>query len=329
MSNSRKTQIDFKSILALSAIFLLIGLSTLFWMEARRRFPALPAGHYLGKIGQMAVSEQSGDRYFYIERSERANSMTFTLLEGNATPQVFSIQAGSHDSAESLKPLVLENPERLQLIGSMVNPGYFVGTARSLTSGEQSEWKLWKVSIGNQEQNSLALLELRQRLILLDELQSTEQRLNLTKERVAAQREEIQRLGDVITEGESLKTEGESQFEMVNQQREQVETQLTKLRAEAKELKQKLDIAQKLTRGGKLVSLARQITERENRWIDSLARTQLSSRSAEMQDSIERGKKILEVKRLIQIEHQKISTLQQQETFDSPQIGSVPFEEEY
>jgi hypothetical protein len=289
-------------VVASGALLLLLGVSLLLWIEMKKRFPAIEPASYYGTIEGIFASVDGSPSRFYVERQPGGDEMIVVVVRAGWLPQVVSVvpRSGRSGGDEWMLPLTINGPDgTLSLIGTRAGPGEYVGRAVNSDTGREGSWQLAKIEdmapVAQRDERELTLwLSLRYEL-----LEVREQIAGLEKQ-VPAQKAEIDKLSAFISEGTRLRSSADEKFLKVKEQLREAQLELKQLQEEARKLEAQLDLAQRFTGMGRLVSLARESLEREGRWIDSMLRGDVVSTQSEIERAVARAEAVARVKREIQ-----------------------------
>lgn len=293
-------------------LLLLVGI--LFWLQVSERFPLIEKGSYLGLISGVFEERKKPIR-FYLERRSDHDELFVVVMRPGWTPELVSsvVSGQSKDESQWVLPVIIGGPEgRLKLVGQANGDGVYAGTVYNLEDGKRGSWELKRI---RNEETTLPVQdddEVRHWLLLKLELDGVEKQIGSFAELVPKQREEIEKLTAVITEGEGLKTRANEKFDKVRAELNDVRKVLKDKQEEAQKLAQRVEISQRVTGVGKLVSLARESLEREGRWLESMLNATGVETSSEFERAVETGEKILVLKNEIALEKERITRLGQQ-----------------
>lgn len=290
------------------ALVVLVYVSSLLWMEVKKRFPLIPEGSYLGSMSKVLEGEEENVS-FYAERLNATDLLIAVLREG-WIPEEVKLVTGDPDG-EYVFPIVIQGErDRLRFIGREIEPGLYGGVVTNLKTGDEGRWRLKPIESGLDNLPMEQREGLRQWLTLRTELNYVENRLARLEVVLPEQRQEIDRISTVINEGEELREEGDLKYRAAQGRLKKLETQLAKKHEEAAGLQAKVNLAHKVTKMGRLVTLAREAAERDNRWVDSMLRSGSREFSTELLTAIRRGEQISEMQEKIRKEELRIMQLQ-------------------
>jgi vacuolar-type H+-ATPase subunit I/STV1 len=173
-------------------------------------------------------------------------------------------------------------------------------------AGPSIVWTLRPISQGldssarESERNLTLWLSLRRELSQVNQLIVRAEAL------VPEQRAEVERISESIQDVPKFKARADEKYRELVRMLDEQRQILDQRQREVQDLAQRFEIAQRVTGMGKLVSLARESFERENRWFDSMLRAAPAGLSGSVQEAIQRGEKIIELKREIRKERAKL-----------------------
>ena len=182
-----------------------------------------------------------------------------------------------------------------------------MGTVEFLDSQIKSSWWLRPVRDGSEETRSRES-ETAQWLAVRAALDQVDEEIRIAEQRSPEMRVEIERLTEYVTEGRSLKSRADQKFALEKENLRRVSEKLLARQKEAQELESRIELSQRVTEMGKLVSLAREAREREGRWIDSMFAG--SAAAAGSEEDLQKAAGILEVKRALELEQDRIARLE-------------------
>lgn|GEM_PF-1671778 len=292
----------FPHLVAVLALLALIVMSCLFWLEVSKRFPRIEAGSYVGNIIGAGLSDKQRPVKFYVERAPGGEDLFFAILKPGWTPQVVSSVVSSAGRLQSqwLLPITVQGPEgKLRFIGTTVGPFRYGGAVTNLDTGREGEWSLRVIHAVPSATDDVDGTEIRLWLLLWAELQDVEAKIAAAEAKVPEQRAEIEKLTNLLTEGVQLKIKSNEKFIQAKEDLQRVKEQLEIKREQAKRLEASIEVSQRVTGMGRLVSLARESLEREWRWADSMLRAGVKDQSEDLKAAIERAERITALKKEI------------------------------
>ena len=288
-------------IVAILAVVLLALVSFLLWLEMTKRFPAVEPGGYFGSSEGVFPAGSSGASRLYVERQPGSEELYFIVMRPGWSPQVVTGTARSSEPAHGdwLLPITVTGPDgALSFIGSKVGPGEYAGGVTHLESRTDGEWRLHRLEAAP-ELASKDTADIRLWLALKRELAEVNEEIRGVEQRVPVQKAEIEKLTSFITERERLKSSADEKFQAVKEELKEAQRELKQNQDHARKLEAQLELAQRFTGMGRLVSLARESLEREGRWIDSMLRADIVSSQRDVDLAAVRAAAIVKIKREI------------------------------
>jgi len=266
-------------IIASAAVFGLL-ISIYFWRQKQQeRFPRLLAGSYLGVIKEALATEETP---FYIEQDSQGNQALVVVLRNGWQPQIVTfLDPDSSDDDLGYYPIsIVGAEEQLRLVGTAISGVSYAGVVRNLSNNRNGTWRLGRVADHSSAQPAQANEMVRLWLLLRSELEVIEKDIQQNKQDYETKAQEAEQLASFISEGQTLKNRGEQKFNEVRSELRELRVNLEQKQAQARSLEEKINISQKVTRPGRLVSLARETFDRENRWIDTEMKSDLAAEPA-------------------------------------------------
>lgn len=303
-----------QSILMIFSAVLVFALGALYWANMNETFPRLAPGSYLGRIHGIFPQERSTPTLIYVEQAYDSNRLQLMIIRAGWSPTTLDL--GEIGDRKTLPALSISAPEaRLRLTGSETGTGQYHGEVINLDTSSKGSWSLMPVdqTLLTQNRGESWEREVRLWLALQVELQTVESKIAAAERLVPKQKNEILRLTEYLTEGSALKSKAERKLEQTEQElataKREYDSELNKARAIAKQL----SISQRVTPRGRLVSLARESLERENRWISSMLDSDNVSNDSRYYDELERAKAVSELQGKISGIRENIAQLLRQE----------------
>jgi len=290
------------NVVAIGALLLLAAVSFLLWLEMRKRFPAIEPASYFGTIDGVFAGADTAPTRLYIERQSGGEDIVVVVVRAGWVPQVVSAVArnGRCGASDWIMPLTVSGPDgTLSLIGTRSGPGEYVGGVVNVDTGKEGQWRITTISrestasVGDPVDTKLWLS-------LKHELSEIEDQIRETERKIPAQKNEIDKLTGFINEGERLKSSADEKFIQVKDQLKEVQSELNRAQEEARKLDAQLELAQRFTGMGRLVSLSRETLERDGRWLDSMLRGDVVSSETEVDRAVARAEAIVRTKRQIE-----------------------------
>lgn len=290
------------NLVAIGALLLLGAVSFLLWLEMRKRFPAIAPASYFGTIEGVFASADTAPTRLYIERQGSGDDLVIVVVRAGWEPQVVSAVAGSgrRNGGDWIMPVTVSGPDgTLSFIGTQSARGEYVGGVVNIDTGKEGRWRI--ATIGRDSSIEAADgSETKLWLALKHELAEVEAEIKDTERKIPEQKAEIDKLTTFISEGERLKASADEKFIQVKDQLKDAQSELKRYQEEARKLDAQLDLAQRFTGMGRLVSLSRESLERDGRWIDSMLRGEIVSTQGDVDRAVARAEAIVRTKRQIE-----------------------------
>lgn len=290
------------NVVAIAALLLLGAVSFLLWLEMRKRFPAIEPASYFGTIEGVFAGVDNSVTRLYVERQGGSDDIVVVIVRAGWEPQIVSAVArdGRAGASEWILPVTVSGPDgTLRLIGTRSAPGEYVGGVVNVDTGKEGSWRI--STVGRDTMIEVADgVETKLWLSLKHELAEVDDQIRETERRIPSQKAEIDKLTQFISEGERLKSSADEKFVRVKEQLKEAQSELKRYQEEARKLESQLELAQRFTGMGRLVSLSRETLERDGRWIDSMLRGDAASNQAEVDRAVARAEAILRTKRQIE-----------------------------
>jgi len=298
----------------LSVLVLALAVVSLrLWLERQERFPFLEEGEYHGAITGLFDNPRLPTK-FLVRKLSGAPEFQLVLLRPDWPAQIERASSPGDDSStgQDFFPLIISHDGKsIKLSGVQNAPGSFSGRAVDQSNGQTGSWTLSRYRPKNDALSDEEQSELKSWLALRGELSQIDAQIVEMEELVPKQKEEIERLTEYVTEGVSLKRKADTKFNAVKEEIKSAKERLKLRQDEAKELEEKIDLSQRVTATGKLVSMSRDSLEREGRWIESMLKVNPGrEEDSDLQNEVERAEKVLDLKRQIDLEKERISQLQ-------------------
>jgi len=219
-----------------------------------------------------------------------------------------------------LSPVTLSGPDgALRLIGAPSGPGEYVGGVVNIDTGLEGRW--WIQRVESLDTPADGDTEIRHWLALKNELSDITAEIRAIEKRIPDQKVEIEKLTTFIEERERLKSSADDKFEEVKDSLRGSQGELKRLQDEARKLEAELELAQRFTGMGRLVSLSRESLEREGRWIDSMLRSDIVSSQRSVEVAAARAVKITTLKKEIAAARAELAARRSGSSARSPMEG--------
>ncbi|MCB0309685.1 MAG: hypothetical protein KDD42_00535 [Bdellovibrionales bacterium] len=297
--------------IAMLAIMLLVLTTFFWWFETREHFPRMPEGSYSGQITGIFRNEQASAQ-FYLESSLAGEELLILMMDSGWQPQQVRLirRQGTSSEVDRFYPITISSTDRvLKLIGERSEDSYH-GKVFDLQNGRVGYWRAQMLDPRQVQSNASSSNETKLWLSLRDELQQIEHRLADVGEALPRQKEEIEKLRSYVEEGETLKREADLKFNQVQLELKASADELRAKQSAAGKLQAQVELAQRVTARGRLVSLARSTLEREDRWIASMLKSGRTLGGEDLDDAFKKAEAILDLKRQILIERSKIMRME-------------------
>lgn len=297
-------------IVAVLALLSLLIVSTLLWLEIKRRFPVLEPGGYFGVIHGV-LNEQNEPLRFYVERAPQGDDLFFCVLRDGWKPQIVSavMRSGGSDNGWLLPVTVVGERSKLKFIGTRTGPGAYRGTVSDLTSDVDGTWTLEAVEDVSASSSSSDEEDLRLWLRKRAELADVEANIKEAEARVPQQKADIEKLTEFISERGQVQASADAKFRSAKDELVQTKRELEERQDKLRKLQERIEISQRVSPSGKLSMLARESLERDARWAETILRTSGAETVAGLDVAVERGEKIAALKREIEFEKNSIFRL--------------------
>lgn len=293
-----------RSIIPL-VIALIIGGGLYAWIYTQNRFEVPPSGMYLGTISDF-LSEESTPLLVQVAEDKRG-LLVWVSRKGFAPIQ--------KSLAEEMwiEPITFQSDEGQVEIISKYASNSLNGTIYISLSNARGNFTLSRFP--EQSTNSETLSLSKGMLTTRSELEALYSKIKENKERQEAAKSEIDRLTGFLNDGELLRGSAQKRLSEERQKLAEARKLLAEQQAEVKKLDRQVELAYRVTGMGRLVSLARESLERERRWQESLLRVGTADIPPEVLEQSAKAERILEMKRLIDSENERIYELLHPEEF--------------
>jgi hypothetical protein len=290
-----------------------LGLVVLFaylWTGARAGFPKIAPGSYIGSISIPDTKEIPSALKLYVERAPSDDELLFVVVRDGWLPQ--KVLPASQPGADGSFPITISGKDgSFRLEGRQIANGQYSGKVVYIDSGRVGSWSLNPITQNELQQSENETGEVRDWLVLQAGLFDAINRTSALGESLAKQKLEIDTLSGYVTEGGDLKARAEKKLDLIRRQQDDARQLLERKQKEAKELEDKIEIAESVTRMGKLVSLSRETVEREARWADSMLRSVGDYTVSDAPTSPGLPDPSAKIRQSIELERERISHLEQ------------------
>lgn len=297
-------------IVAVLALISLLIVSTLLWLEIKRRFPMLEPGGYFGVI-QGAFPDQDEQLRFYVERPPEGDDLFFCILKDGWKPQIVSavMRSGDSDNGWLLPVTVVGERAKLKFIGARTGPGSYRGSVTNLADAAEGAWTLDAVKDSPSVMSPNDVDDLRLWLRKRAELAEVEAAIREAEARVPQQKADIEKLTEFISERGQVQASADAKFRSAKDELAHTKRELEERQDRLRKLQERIEISQRVSPSGKLAMLSRESLERDARWAESILRTSGAETVAGLDVAVERGEKVIALKREIEFEKNSIFRL--------------------
>lgn len=302
-----------KKLLSVVLILLCAGGAAgyfLFIKGSRGTFPVIAPGSYLGLLEGRINGQDNAALKMYVEKDSGSKTL-FAVTSGEWEPLVTDNRLDQEGgSALGAAPVKLRRGgETLILTGKQTADRVYEGGLSNQAGESRGRWKISPMNELSPVKSGEQAEKIRAFLILKAELNDIDEKIGAAEISVAQQKSETARLTHYITEGQSLKRNADLKYNQAREELKTVTGQLEQKKQEAKSLGEKFEISQRVTAMGKLVYLARESLERENRWLDSMFKYHGSDLNADLDAATQRGERIIAIKNEIALEQDRVLRL--------------------
>ncbi|MCC6931784.1 MAG: hypothetical protein IT292_00810 [Deltaproteobacteria bacterium] len=271
----RPRKILFISLLIIALFGSAIGFFVYHINKTNVSFPLLPPGAYFGEISALG-----GQRHNYspllIESSADGQQLLIIVFMPNWVPQlaklvekkdfITNVQAGDGPAFEP--PILKTEFGEFKLYGKDRN-GYFKGKVLR-SDGLRGAWKITPVAEGIITRNAELLnvygVDLSRWLKISGEIRYNQDTLSSMRSILSSQERNNANMESHIIDQNQLKERAQKQRDLVSQEINNGRNQQKALTKEITILVDQLALVNRISKRGRLVSLARQISTRENKW---------------------------------------------------------------
>lgn len=262
----RKSKRVFLSYSIISFVALLIIVAVgMIWFDTNKRFPLVPEGVYLGKIeglfNQVAVG-------LYAERLAGSEELILVVIRDGWYPQrvrLTSIKGLPFMEDKAMPVLVAGASGRLRFVGKQLNEGSYGGVVMDIAKKISGNWTLNLYP--QQEDNLTAEPEVIELAKLRADLEATIRQASLSEALLEGRLAKLVELNKDIADQQGLAVVAEERFDLIRNNLVKQKKILAQKEEQVTELQKQLEVAQRITAMGKLVSLSRESLERESRWV--------------------------------------------------------------
>jgi len=296
-------------LVAFLALCLFAVVSYSLWSEGKERFPRLAAGSYLGAVEGIFTEEGGAPVRLYVEAFPDRDDMLFLLLRSGSQPVLLAMASpggGPGDQSFYFPPTITSGDLGLKLTGKLTEGGYFGGLAENTGNRNRGSWWLRPVREGSEETRRRES-EVERWLAVRTEIDDVQSEIAFAEKRAPELKAEIEKLTDYVTEGRSLKVKADQKLALERESLRQAQEKLQGRQREAQLLESRIELSQRVTGMGKLVSLARETLDRERRWFDSMFSS--GAAGADIEQAAAKAAELFDLKKAIALEEDRIARL--------------------
>ncbi|MCO6430649.1 MAG: hypothetical protein J5J00_07285 [Deltaproteobacteria bacterium] len=290
------------------AALIVAALAALYLLRApAETFPVIAQGSYIGGLDGPIKDSEGRTLMFFAEGSGAGNHTFVSMVAPDWERKLIIYDSGTQDSHPAVE---ISGPSGTFILsGEQSGNLSYQGKITEKGGQREGSWRLVRMGDFQSIKTDSEVQALRARLELRAKIRTIDREIKLAEVAVSQQKSEIAKLQHYITEGESLRRNADKKYKDARDELYKLEEQVAAKKREANGLVQKLELSQRLTGMGKLVSLARESLERENRWVESMLKTSVSDTSLELEAAVEKGERILALKNEIALEQERIFRL--------------------
>ncbi len=272
-------------------LFLLIVLILLFFflnVMSKNSFPRLEPGIYIGKFNFKNVSEQF---LLKVSSSEKYNLFFFDK-------EFRKRKLSGHFVKESF-PLVLAGSSDDYFLTGTIGKNKFSGEVKK-SNTEVGKWKMRKVKKINSELND----QIAAKIPFFTEIYKIEQELQDLGQKKFEFSNQKKMYKSEIKDAKNIRTHVDQEIGVVINEIERLEKEALVERKETEKLWKKVELSQKVTPTGILVSLARDISNLESKWMNSIFSSTLAGIPSISEEDYKKGLEIVKLKeQIVELEH--------------------------
>jgi hypothetical protein len=298
---SRKTSF----LLATFGLALVIACGTLFFLRFNQHFPLIQSGAYIGELSGLEFEQSQSKLRFYLEKPKDAKPLLVAFLTEEAEVQLVEEHFGQPGQKRS-KPLTLRTKEgSIHLVGAKVSDSHYSGTFS--LNGQQGRWSMRALKEAPvYDLNSPDFLN---RARIADRMNSVFESINEQERAIILATQRKSEIESLISDKDALRQRSAAHYQQELENMASLELHYNSLRQQVAELKSQVELARNVTSKGRLVSLARESLDRENRWLETMLKSEPSAEYLRQQEATLRAREILEINRNIAYERQRIIEL--------------------
>ena len=269
----------------------------------KQGFPVLPSGIF---VGSYSIHDKTVP-LFVITDAPKKNLTFFSDHDQTQPEKIVLDQSFSHIT-------VSINGEGFRLLGGKNNDPIFEGELIRLADGTVGTWQLSKsltldeVKITEPSEEEMSTVKDARDLLYIDSWIAS------NSGKISEQKIRIDELQSKVFDGPSYKQHAKERLVDAETALEYARERLKVKQEEFDALQEKLNVAVKVSKRGRLVSLSRESLERERRWIDSVLRMESpETTSPEVEQKYQKALEVKNIEDRIRIEEAEIARLQGKE----------------
>ena len=263
-------------------------------------FPVLQEGRYAGQLklqDEMTLQGNTGHLDIF---AEKGSGHELLLIVSDNSAQSNSKRIHHFDmDGKDIKIKIAESTFFMQ--GSREGDLY-KGTVSDETGSPKGDWYLRSISPGDDHDNNNEQSVVYELLTLSAEIRKIDQEINVQELTVSQQKSEIERLTYYLTEGNALRHNTDKRYAEKKRELADLQNEKKIKLEEARKLRERFEIAQRIGGMGKLVYLARNAVELESRWFESMYSSSRSGIGSDFDEVVARAERIMALKEEIRSE---------------------------
>ncbi|MCB0320543.1 MAG: hypothetical protein KDD60_06405 [Bdellovibrionales bacterium] len=242
---------------------LLVFFGIRLWNGPEREFPKLPSGRYLGTItwDDLKDGEHGKDYFLFF-----VDGLRFDLLSASPIKLTYSGRFIPKDAlSDSYYPLQVQAEDLSLIFHSDGNQdtesfGKVRGTVVEMNSDNSGQWQIQLLT----EASAPLSEDINHRISLISEEHLVEEQQESLTRSIQEKKDEILSLEEKISDRDRLHSEAKERFTNIEQELETLASQINTASKNLKKMVRQLELAQKVTKYGEIVRLARQAQHYDN-----------------------------------------------------------------
>ena len=262
-----------KSYISLAVFGLLIAVAVTYWSWGRGSgagFPWVEQGAYVGTLSGFRPGDPHASAVLYVERLAHGDAaLVVPLIEGHE-PQLVSVREQVAGGTKLLEPIHLKLLQQdVSLVGSS-RFGRLSGVIEASNHAPVGKWELRKIAT---EDLVEGIDEIKSKLADVDrwlnarskflELDHSYSRLMAS---LTESQEKTTKLQALLAQQDVLRSRADSRKVTLKKEIEQIGSEQHNKEENLQNLVSELDLLTRITKRGKVISLARKVSNRENSW---------------------------------------------------------------